>query len=192
MLLSRILLAGSLVLLTTCAPGNVRLTHQDTSPNYNTLVAARAGAETALLVEIYGNPFGGDTGALANAVTDSMQGRNWGQRMTFTATPGPDTRRQYKVVLLFDPPIDLLAMKLCSEPAEALAAKPTPGKGINVLGAFCRSGKSLSEIKGYIKSAAGHDDPAFRELIGQVTQALFPPNRRDDNDDGCLFLFRCK
>ncbi len=190
--LSRMLLAGSLVFLTTCAPGNVRLTEQQTGSAYDSGEVAYAGAGRDLLVEIYGNPFDGDTGAFAGAVTDAMQGRNWGQRMNFTTTPGPDARTLYKVVLLFGPPIDLMALKLCSEPAEALAAKPTPGEGISVLAAFCRSDKSLTEIKGTIESAPGHDDPAFAELVGQVTQGLFPPRRRDDDDGKCWRLFKCK
>ena len=191
MMLSRILLAGSLMFLTTCSAGGVRLTHQQTDMAYDSGEVAYAGAGRDLLVEIYGNPFDSDTAAFPKAVTDAMQGRNWGQRMNFTTTPGENARTLYKVVLLFNPPVTLLAQKLCSESAEALAARPTPGGGINVLGAFCRSDKSLTEIKGYIETASGHDDIAFRELVGQVTQGLFPPDRRDDNDNNCRVLFRC-
>lgn len=189
--LSRMLLAGSLMFVAACAPGNVRLTHQETDSAYDSGEMAYAGAGRDLLVVIYGNPFDGDTAEFQNAVTGAMQGRNWGQRMNFTTTPGPEARLTYKVVLLFDPPVDLMAQKLCSEPAGALSAKPAPGGGIDVLGAFCRSDKSLTEIKGHIESAPGHDDPAFRELVGQVTQALFPPGRRDDDDD-CRRPFKCK
>ncbi len=191
MLSSRMILAGSLLLLTACAPGNVRLTHQETDSAYNSGEVAYAGAGRDLLVVIYGNPFDSDTGAFQSAVTGAMQGRNWGQRMNFTTTPGPDARPLYKVVLLFSPPVDLMAQKLCSEPAGTLSAKPAPGGGINVLAAFCRGGKALTEIKGYIESAPGHDDTAFRELVGQVTQGLFPPDRRDDDDD-CRRPFKCK
>lgn len=191
MSLSRMLLAGSLMFVAACAPGNVRLTHQETDSAYDSGEMAYAGAGRDLLVVIYGNPFDGDTAEFQNAVTGAMQGRNWGQRMNFTTTPGPEARTLYKVVLLFGPPVDLMAQKLCSEPAGALSAKPAPGGGIDVLGAFCRSDKSLTEIKGHIESAPGHDDPAFRELVGQVTQALFPPGRRDDDDD-CRRPFKCK
>ncbi len=189
--LSRMLLAGSLMFVAACAPGNVRLTHQETDSAYDPGEVAYAGAGRDLLVVIYGNPFDGGTAEFQNAVTGAMQGRNWGQRMNFTTTPGAGARALYKVVLLFGPPVDLMAQKLCSEPAGALAAKPAPGGAINVLGAFCRSDKSLTEIKGTIESAPGHDDPAFRELVGQVTQALFPPGRRDDDDD-CRRPFKCK
>ena len=192
MLLSRILLAGSLVLLTTCSTGVVRLTHQEIDSAYDPGEKAYAGAGRDLLVEIYGNPFDSDTAAFSGAVTDAMQGRNWGQRMNFTTTPGPDARLTYKVVLLFDPPVTLLAQRLCSETTEELADRPTRGEGINVLAAFCRSDKSLTEIKGYIKSAPSQDDTAFRELVGQVTQGLFPPDRRDDDDDNCRRPFKCK
>ncbi len=191
MLLSRIIFAGSLVFLTTCAPGNVRLTHQETDSAYDSGEMAYAGAGRDLLVVIYGNPFDGGTAEFQNAVTGAMQGRNWGQRMNFTTTPGAGARTLYKVVLLFDPPVTLLAQRLCSETAEALAARPSRGEGISVLAAFCRGDKALTEIKGYTGSAPGHDDTAFRELVGQVTQALFPPDRRDDDDRNCRRPFRC-
>ena len=192
MLLSRIIFAGSLALLTACSTGGVRLTHQETDSAYDSGERAYAGAGRDLLVEIYGNPFDGDTAAFSGAVTDAMQGRNWGQRMNFTTTPGPEARLTYKVVLLFDPPVTLLAQRLCSETAEVLAGKPTRGEGINVLAAFCRGDKALTEIKGYTDSAAGPDDRVFRDLVGQVTQGLFPPNRRDDDDGKCRRLFKCK
>ena len=179
--LIRILFAGTLLFVAACAPGNVRLTHKEVDSAYDSGEQAYAGAGRDLLTVVYGNPFGGDQAAFAGAVTDAMQGRNWGQRINFTTSPGADARLTYKVVLLFDPPATLLGQHLCSESAETLASGPKPGEGIGVLAAFCRGDKALTEIMGYISSASGPEDAAFRELAGQVTLGLFPPDGQDDD-----------
>jgi hypothetical protein len=50
----------------------------------------------------------------------------------------------------------------------------------------------LTQIRGRIAEATGPDDPAFRELVGQVTNGLFPPNRgRERDDDGCPLWMKC-
>lgn len=160
----------------SCAPGGVRLSLQEISTAYNPGEFAYAGAGRDLRVVVVGNPFGGDQAAFDKAVTDAMQGQHWGQRTNFTSTPGPDARETYRVVLLFDPPIDFNGSHLCRRSATALPTQSSGGE-IALFGAFCRGKRSLTEIKGQIDGAAGPDDPAFRALVGQVTNGLFPPDR---------------
>ncbi|MCK5274808.1 MAG: hypothetical protein KAR37_09195 [Alphaproteobacteria bacterium] len=176
------LLAAALV-VAACAAGGVRLTQQEIAPTYSPGEFAYAGAGRDMRVVVVGNPFGGDRAAFESAVTDAMQGRHWGQRTNFTTTPGPSAYARYRVVLLFDPPRSLNGARLCREDPSALPSEST-GEGIVLFAAFCRGKRTRTEIKGLILSAAGPDDPAFRELVGQVTNGLFPPDRGIDREPG--------
>ncbi len=186
-----IIVFASLLFAAACAPGGVRLTHQFLSPVYNSGEFAYAGAGRDLRTVVHGNPFGGGQPAFGQAVTDAMQGRHWGQRTHFTTAPGPDARNTYKVVLLFDPPIDFTGLRLCRDDDATLAGVPRRGDTVSVFAAFCSGDKSLTEIRGSVPSATGPTDPAFRELVGQVTGALFPLKRLGDDNDNCRPPFKC-
>lgn len=179
----RYCLFAAVIAVAACAAGGVRLTQQEIAPTYSPGEFAYAGAGRDMRVVIVGNPFGGDRSSFERAVTDAMQGQHWGQRPNFTTTPGPNARERYRVVLLFDPPRSLNGARLCREAHSTLPSE-SAGEGIVLFAAFCRGKRSRTEIKGYISSAAGPDDPAFRALVGQVTNGLFPPNRGIDREPG--------
>ncbi len=174
---------GILAALAACAPGNVRLSQMEVVPNYSPGEFAHAGAGRDLRVDVLGNPFDAAQDAFARAVTDAMQGRHWGPRTNFTTEPGPEARESYNVIMLFDPPADLNSLRLCREDPAALP-RDTAGEGITLFAAFCRGSRSLTSVKGHIDGASGAGDPAFRELVGQVTNALFPPDRGIGRDRG--------
>lgn len=187
-----IIVLASLLFAAACAPGGTRLTHQYLSSAYYSGEFAYAGAGRDLRTVVHGSPFGGGQSAFGQAVTDAMQGRHWGQRTNFTTAPGADARNLYKVVLLFDPPIDFSGLRLCRDDDATLAGVPRRGDAVSVFAAFCLGDKSLTEIRGSIPSATGANDPAFRELVGQVTGALFPLKRLGDDNDNCRLPFKCK
>lgn len=178
-----LLLLAAMAGLAACAGGGVRLTQQEAAPTYSPGEFAYAGAGRDLRVVVLGNPFGGDPAAFARAVTDAMQGRHWGQRANFTTEPGPSARQRYRVVMLFDPGPGLNRYSLCDEPAESLP-RDAAGEGVTLFAAFCRGKRLRSSIKGYVGAASGTSDPAFRELVGQVTNGLFPPDRGLDRERG--------
>jgi len=175
---------ASLFLIVACAPGSVRLTRLDISPTYDPGEFAFVAAGRDLHVEIVGNPFGGDQAAFEAAVTDAMQGRHWGQRTNFTTTPGEDARLTHRVVFLFDPLPSQNGSRLCRGEATDLRTERVAGE-IALFGAFCREETARSRIRGHIAAATGPEDPAFRELVGQVTRSLFPPNRGRNRGGGC-------
>jgi len=187
----KIIALGLFALTAACAAGGVRLTHQDVNTAYSPGEFAYAGAGRDLRVEIVGNPFGGDAAAFAAAVTDAMKGQHWGQPTNFTTTPGESARTDYRVMMLFNPPVNLNAMRLCREGASTLPTEAT-GDGIALFGAFCLGDKELTAIKGKVSSTSGPRDPAFRNLVGQVTHGLFPPERDRLRDDRrCLPWMKC-
>ncbi len=178
------------LLLAACGPP-VRLTQQAVSPSYTAGEFAYAAGGRDLQVVVAGTPFGGDPATFARAVTDAMQGRHWGPATVFTAAPGPSAQPAYSVVMLFDPPPTLTGGRLCRGDPSALPVAPAADR-LTLLAAFCRSGRSLTELRGSIPAVSGPDDPIFAELVGQVTNGLFPPRRRLESDPGCPPWMRCR
>jgi hypothetical protein len=171
-------------LLAACAPGNVRLSQQYVLTTYSPGEFAHAAAGRDLGVVVAGNPFGGgDQETFARQVTDAMQGQHWGQPTNFTATPGPSARGIYRVVMLFGPPPSANVARLCGADLASLANQ-RQGEGIELMAAFCRDDTTRTGITGNISGASGPDDPAFRALVGQVTNGLFPPERDRERDRG--------
>ncbi|MHC4984223.1 MAG: hypothetical protein ACYTF6_13785 [Planctomycetota bacterium] len=176
-------LFAAVLAVAACAAGGVRLTQQEISPTYSPGEFAYAGAGRDMRVVVIGNPFRDDRASFERAVTDAMQGQHWGQRTNFTTTPGPGASKRYRVVMLFNPPRSLGGARLCREDSSKLPTE-SAGEGITLFAAFCRRKRTRTEIKGYITGVAGPDDPAFRALVGQVTNGLFPPDRGIDREPG--------
>ena len=125
------------------------------------------------------------------AVTESMKGSHWGPPTNFTILPDRSARPAYRVLLLFNPPASLNYLWLC---AEEDAALPTSSgdDGVELFGAFCRDDYTLTAVKGRIAEAEDVHDPAFRELVGRVTGALFPADRDLYRArDTCIFQPNC-
>lgn len=189
----RFILIIAAVFLSTsaCTVGNVRLTQQEISPVYKAGEFAYAGAGRDLRVVVAGNPFGGDQPSFAQAVTGYMQGNHWGQATNFTTNPGESARDSYHVVMLFNPPKTFPGIKLCREQPADLPREARNG-GVVLFAAFCRRNESLTEIKGFIETADGPADPNFGDLVAQITNGLFPPKHRFDDDDGCRRRLHCR
>ncbi len=181
---------ASLILVAACA-GGVRLTQLDVAGTYHPGEFAYAAAGRDLQVVIVGNPFGGDQAAFEAAVTDAMQEHHSGQATNFTTTPGDDARPSFRVVLIFDPPQGMNAARQCREEALAVQTVPADDGQINLSGAFCSGDSARTRIRGRVSGAAGPRDQAFRELVGQVTNGLFPPDRGRNRGRGCRPPLMC-
>ena len=170
---------------------DVSLTQQEISPSYRPGEFAYAGADRDMRVIVVGNPFGGEQEAFERAVTNKMQGNHWGPRTNFTATPGASARSSYRVVMLFDPPVDLSPARLCRDDPDTLPSGDSPDKTV-LFAAFCRERRSLTEIKGSVPRPSGPEDPVFEDPVAEVTDGLFPPDRRyDDDRGGCRLWLNC-
>lgn len=136
-------------------------------------------------VIVQGNPFGLERARFETTVTDAMQGHVMGVSTHFTTTPGDSARRDYRVVMVFNPARPVVSATLCAGP---VATTPPAGEEMVVVAAFCRGGGALTAATGYLTLPADPDGPVFRRLIGDLTFALFPPPHRDSGMDGpCLF-----
>lgn len=179
----RNLALAALVLVAACA-GTVRLTQLNITPTYSPNEFAYAAADRDLHVVIVGNPFGGDQAAFESAVTDAMQGRHWGQPTNFTTTPGENARLAFRVVLIFDPQVGMNSARQCREEMVGVQTVPRDDE-IEISAAFCREENLRTRIRGRVSGATGPQDPVFRELVGQVTNGLFPPERNRNRGGRC-------
>ena len=178
-MLGRFILTSVLLLApAACGDQVVRVGGQMMSGSYNAGEFGYAAGERDLRVVIVGNPFRGERIAFERVVTDAMRGRNHGQKTNFTTSPGPSARKEYRVVMVFNPQANLIGDKVCQGDPLALPTTAGEGTAVSLVAVSCRSDRSLAQVRGDIDTAAGPDDPIFGALVGQSTRALFPNNRR--------------
>lgn len=170
------------LLAASCGRPAVKLTQQEVSPSYAAGEFGYAGARGAIRVMIAGDPLDTDPEGLAEAVTDAMKGRHWGPRTDFTTSADPRTRPSYRVVMMFNPAPTMIGMRLCREDPAGLPVEQ-PAEGLILFAAFCLGSESRTEIKGRIAGPSNPENAGFAELVGQVTHALFPPERGIDDEN---------
>jgi hypothetical protein len=124
-------------------------------------------------VVVYGNPFAMDRRAFARAVTDTMQGANYGRPTNFTTTPGPSAERNLWVVMAFN--ADVGPYALCGGgPVETRVRRDV----LTLTAAWCFDGRQDSLVTAAVGPAAGVNDPRFRALVRQTVLNLFVPDAR--------------
>ena len=121
---------------------------------------------------VFGNPFGAPTGGFTATVTRNMRGANPGKPVAFTPRPTGGGSGAYHVVMLFNPDRAATANDAC---ANASNVPTAPGHDpVNLFSAFCIGDTPLSSAGGLANGVSSPEDQNFRELVQQVTQALFP------------------
>jgi hypothetical protein len=178
-MLRRIPILMAFAAVAACASGGgVVLTRADMSPTYGSGELGYAAEGGGLRVVIVGEPFEVERAVFERAVTDAMAGRNWGQAVDFTTNPGPGARDAYRAVMIFNPPTGLIGERVCRTDPPEVTPRAYREDHLGLFAVFCRSEGFLTQIEGTVRGATGPDDPLFRELVGQATQALFPPKQR--------------
>lgn len=133
-------------------------------------------------VVVYGDPFKIPKQRFDRIVTGLMQGYNSGGPTNFTTQPGPSAEPNLRVVMAFD------AAPQYGDLCSANAFSPAPGgERLTLTAAWCWGDRLDSRVEGSAPPVSGPNDPAFAELVHQVTFELFPPNgykRFYNEDDG--------
>ena len=176
----RLPLLGALLAATGCASAN--LTYNHYFENYDPSMLSYAAGQGALYTQIFGNPFDVPKQQLEQKITDTMYGSHFGPRVPFVTQRPTDYKSPYRVVILFNPASNLNAAKICRQEAVPSAAQPGV---VRILGALCSNEDRETSVVGEIAGVTGPDDPAFRQLIRQITTLLLPrtnPLRRADRE----------
>jgi hypothetical protein len=161
-------LGASLGLLAAC--GGVTQNYA-VYPSYVGSAATYAAADRDLKLVVIGNPTALPQSTFENAVASAMQGRN-GQRGTrFTTTPGEGWRKDYRVVVAFNAPIDATGPSYCR-----YAPPPPPISGaqaVRVVFSFCDGERLLSEVAASTPQLLSTVD--LDRLMADNVYALMPP-----------------
>ncbi|MCH9053855.1 MAG: hypothetical protein IIA72_22850 [Proteobacteria bacterium] len=169
-----------LAVLGGCAGAVSTVASTGTLYSFGEFVLASGGRDTIVVVR--GNPFEMDQKAFEKAVTDAMQGQNFGPRTNFTTAPTENAKKEFKVVILFNGSQTVLADNLCKAPEKYGSQKDA--KGLHVIATYCWEDESLTEVDGWAGAVAGADSAVFAGLIGQTTLELFPTSNEHLDDDG--------
>ena len=123
-------------------------------------------------VQLLGTPFPGvDPAALARSLLPAMQRAKPRPALTFTTDrPSPPPRPDYRLVLVFDPALNLNSDPVCAgEPARFRPG--TPGR-FYVYAIYCRNDRTMSQTTAWT-DATGPDDPRIEQLFRQLFPVVF-------------------
>ncbi len=177
-----VLLAGT---VGACAQGT--MVRNVTIGNYRPSMLNYAAGQGAMKTEIIGNPFVGSKDELDRVVTSSMRGAHFGPPLAFATSVSPQNKSPYRVVMVFNPKNGYASRRLCSGPEELSGA---PSEPVRVAAAFCSAGRPATYTAGSVSGVDAPTDPAFRDLIRQITIVLFPledPTRGDGGREKEIF-----
>lgn len=132
-----------------------------------------AASKGELRTEIDGNPVSIPKSDFDRIVTSTMKGANYGPEVVYTTQESERTRKPFKVVMVFNGPIDLSPKELCAEDRKRVRSGPLK-EGVSLQAVFCQWERALTEAEGTAYDVKSTDDPRFRELVREVTASLFP------------------
>lgn len=162
-------LFGLMILLGACSADHVRLQAEYNRSTYDHRNFTLYHGDRDTKVVVYGNPFAMDPAVFAKAVTDTMQGANFGRRTNFTTTPGKSAEKNLMVVMAFNARVGIY--ELCRNPH--IRTMPRSRK-LTLTAAWCFDGRQDSLVTAEVGPATGVGDPRFRALVRQTVLNLFP------------------
>lgn len=139
-----------------------------------------------LPLKVAGNPFEMPGDSFARAVEAAVQVQTNRPPTHATLAPGPSARKGYSLTFVFEPARTLQGDDICQGNFEQ---DPKPLlqhmrlRRMRMIGAFCLSGRALTEVSGEA-ALAGTDDPAFTDFLHHAVLALFRPDIADSGDSG--------
>jgi hypothetical protein len=159
-----------------CAGQGTVITSDGAESPYNYLDYLNAADGRAFLVEVRGVPFAGMTqdafdARLMPIMTSARPPRPAAAYTTRRDAPG--MMPAYRLVLVFNPARNLSHQTQCSALDSVQPGAPVPGR-VRVSVAFCRKDDLMSKAVA-VTTAAGIDDPAFRQMFVELYPVMFPP-----------------
>ena len=138
--------------------------------DYREFFAATDGRQ--FQVVLAGNPFPGiDPAVVARDLLPMMQAAKPRPALTFTYDkPSPPTRPDYRLVLVFDPALNLNSDPVCA--GEPPRFRPgTPGR-FYVYAIYCRNDRAMSQTTAWT-DATGPTDPRIERLFRELFPVVF-------------------
>ena len=123
-------------------------------------------------VVLAGNPFPGvDPATVARDLLPALQSAKPRPALTFTyAKPSPPPRPDYRLVLVFDPALNLNADPVCA--GEPMRFRPGKPGVFYVYAIYCRNDRMLSYTTAWT-DASGPTDPRIERLFRELFRVVF-------------------
>jgi hypothetical protein len=134
-------------------------------------VAQAVMATGPLLVEIAGDPYGGEALRLAEAILDDMKRAvTWYATARFTADAAEAANPSLRIVMTFNGGTALGGRDQCR--GRARGGGPLDGGRVEVVATFCDEADVLANVRGRIDRTEGPSDHRFSDLVRQVTRDM--------------------
>lgn len=176
--LSRCAAVGVMASALAACSGSV-VNYNYVSENYSPYELSYSAGRGGMLTEVTGNPFDAPKASLDRRVTKSLEDHHFGPELPFFTEPPEGFSSTYRVVVLFNPAPNANGAKLCSHPERPQSERV---EGVGLLASYCASGSRITTVAASLRDARGPDDPAFTNLMRQVSLNLFPPQSPSKND----------
>ncbi|MFD2262678.1 hypothetical protein ACFSM5_07245 [Lacibacterium aquatile] len=173
------------LLLAACGSSRVYNTDYSTTSTISELAIAAGSAPVPVVVA--GNPFAQASIERLNTGVTAAMPTYFASNLQWQSAPPLDPNATNRVVFLFRQEGVARRDEVCGQQP---SASPAPmGADLQVTAAFCRGPSALSSASGSVPMPMTPEDPAFKELVANVTTALFPPRTPlDDNRRFPLFF----
>lgn len=161
------------------------------APGYQVSDLSLAARNNGVPLTLTGNPLGMSDAEATVATIERFSVPGWAPQVSFRPREAQDGG--YGVVLIFDPPADTTPLQACGVQFGRTLEHAPQRDGHRVVAAFCNGGP-MSSMRASFGPVTGPDDPAYRDLLSQISLTLFPaynPEMRDRGDDsGTITLSR--
>ncbi len=179
-------LALSLTLAACATEGWTVVQPTDVVGSYYPGILNYTASRGGMLTQVVGNPFEGPQDEFDRAVVGIAANSHFGQHQPFFTEPPEGYSSPYKVVFLFNPARNARTLALCRDPNQP-RGEQTPGQ-LRLTAVFCLGEKRLTSTTGYVTGAKTPNDKPFRDLVSQVSLALFPASEPNERDCGRRFF----
>ena len=163
---------AALFLLGACA-GTATVLPRSVSSGYTPDILNYSAGKGGMLTEVVGNPFAAPKEELDAVVVETAQVSHFGQKIPFFTQAPDDYTSPYRVVYLMNPGPNTSSYTLCA--GEGKSVRRQPSDPDRVYAALCAREVVITAVNGSVAGPVGPRDPAFVQLVAQLTQALFPP-----------------
>jgi len=129
-----------------------------------------------LLVEIAGDPYGGEAPRLAGTILDDMeQAVTWYATARFTTDAAEAANPSFRIVMTFNGGTALSGRDQCL--GRAQGGGPLNRGRVEVIATFCDEADVLADVRGRIERSEGPSDRRFSDLVRQVTRDMLIETR---------------
>ena len=172
-----IVLALAVGTLTACAVGGAaeiapyKVYGERFSPKYQFGDLQFYNNDKQMAVEVVNEPF-----AQADAeqrIATAMRGKNRGARINFTASPGPNTPDETKIIVAFGTDSSDAGASYCAEGPATPSAKPDD-EPLRMLMIYCKHDTFMSSVRGEMPPTGNVDDPTFKSMLALATKLVIP------------------